>query len=656
MVVQHNLASMNANRNLGVSTVSIRKSTEKLSSGFKVNRAADDAAGLTISEKMRSQIRGLTQASYNCQDGISFVQTAEGAMVEVHDMLQRMNELSVKAANGTLTSADRSAIQAEVDQLCEGINQATKGAQFNTLPCFPDEGYGPYATTDDILAANNITFTVEHEYIDANGQIVTGTTQTGTEVEYTGDYKVIADYVVEQAKNAMAKLASSYPNFFHDAASSGVQIGLKLTYMDGPSGTLASAEARSSTYSSGTKQLGYTMNVDLHDFNINNYNDGTLKTTIAHEMTHLIMYDMNTEGMFSGASSYPKWFKEGMAQTSSGDDGWVSSHLSELSTNDQIKAYMSVGGERDNYGTGYLACMYMGYLAGDGSTVSSANIRSGLDSILTYLKGGKNIDSLFEAGGPLNGKGFSSAADFKNKFYSGTNTSALNFIRSLMLARGENGAGSVLQDLNTPVSGLFPSDSSYSSYSIDKNHISVTNTYGSLANPVALVDSGLAGTPGHEGGSQGISIQAGAAAKQEQIISVKRFRMSAQDLFPGGGAVAANTSGSADISEASATDSHVVDVSTEDAARESIEKVAKAIGAVSSVRSYYGAIQNRLEHTIANLDNIVENTTAAESQIRDTDMAMEMVNYTKTNVLIQAGNAMLSQAMQQPQSVLQLLS
>ena len=133
MVVQHNMTAMNSNRQLGVTTSSQAKVTEKLSSGYKINRAADDAAGLTISEKMRSQIRGLTQASTNAQDGVSCVQTAEGALAEVHSMLQRMNELAVKSANGTNTTADRTAIQKEITALVCEIDRVKESTQFNTL-------------------------------------------------------------------------------------------------------------------------------------------------------------------------------------------------------------------------------------------------------------------------------------------------------------------------------------------------------------------------------------------------------------------------------------------------------------------------------------------------------------------------------------------
>ena len=136
MVVQHNLQAANTNRQLGITTSAQAKSTEKLSSGYKINRAADDAAGLSISEKMRSQIRGLNKASSNAQDGVSLVQTAEGALNETHSILQRMNELATQAANGTNTSVDRSAIRAELDQLTSEINRIQSTTQFNTMNLF----------------------------------------------------------------------------------------------------------------------------------------------------------------------------------------------------------------------------------------------------------------------------------------------------------------------------------------------------------------------------------------------------------------------------------------------------------------------------------------------------------------------------------------
>lgn len=183
MVVQHNLTAMNSNRMLGITMSAQAKSTEKLSSGYKINRAADDAAGLSISEKMRRQIRGLTQASLNAQDGISAVQTAEGALTEVHDMLQRMNELAVKAANGTNQSTDRQYIQDEMDQLIEEINRVAETSTFNERKLLDGDfnnvalHVGAEATTD-----NQISVTISGMDADTLGVgtvSVTGNNATG---------------------------------------------------------------------------------------------------------------------------------------------------------------------------------------------------------------------------------------------------------------------------------------------------------------------------------------------------------------------------------------------------------------------------------------------------------------------------------------------
>ena len=171
MVVQHNVTAMNANRMLGITTNVQAKSSEKLSSGYKINRAADDAAGLAISEKMRRQIRGLTQASNNAQDGISMAQTAEGALNEVHDMLQRMNELSVKAATETLTTDDRSYIQQEITALKSEIDRTANDTKFNELELLSSSA-GTYKI--QVGADQNQTITVTMKQMDASGLGVDG--------------------------------------------------------------------------------------------------------------------------------------------------------------------------------------------------------------------------------------------------------------------------------------------------------------------------------------------------------------------------------------------------------------------------------------------------------------------------------------------------
>ena len=181
MVVQHNITAMNANRQLGITTGIQAKSSEKLSSGYKINRAADDAAGLAISEKMRRQVRGLTQASANAQDGISAVQTAEGALNEVHDMLQRMNELATKAANETLTSKDRSYINSEISALKEEINRTSSATKFNDQELLNGDFSGKKLQVGaDTAGINQITVTIGSMSctsleIDGDKCVVTGT-------------------------------------------------------------------------------------------------------------------------------------------------------------------------------------------------------------------------------------------------------------------------------------------------------------------------------------------------------------------------------------------------------------------------------------------------------------------------------------------------
>ena len=178
MIVQHNITAMNANRMLGMTTNSLSKSTEKLSSGYRINRAADDAAGLTISEKMRKQIRGLDQASTNAEDGVSAVQTAEGALTEVHSMLQRMNELAVQASNGTNSQSDRQAIQDEISQLTTEIDRVAETTKFNETYLLKggDDTKDVYMNGHDagLNSATSATFKVAAGALDAGKKVTIG--------------------------------------------------------------------------------------------------------------------------------------------------------------------------------------------------------------------------------------------------------------------------------------------------------------------------------------------------------------------------------------------------------------------------------------------------------------------------------------------------
>ena len=239
MVVQHNLAAMNSNRMLGVTTKSQAKSTEKLSSGYKINRAADDAAGLSISEKMRRQIRGLSQASLNAADGISCVQTAEGALNEVHDMLQRINELAVKGENGTLTSTDRSYIQSEVKQLMSEIDRVQSTTTFNEKSLL-DGSFKNIGLQVGAEAGQHIAITIENMGIN---ELMASAIDAG--VKFNADHVVDedgdetpGDKKIEDGENT---LDLKHLNKFHGYVAGDV----KGTYtgVGAPTGNVALIEA-----------------------------------------------------------------------------------------------------------------------------------------------------------------------------------------------------------------------------------------------------------------------------------------------------------------------------------------------------------------------------------------------------------------------------
>ena len=202
MVVQHNLTAMNSNRMLGLTQSAQAKSTEKLSSGYKVNRAADDASGLAISEKMRRQVRGLTQASSNAQDGISMVQTAEGALNEVHDMLQRMNELAVKAENGTLTTDDRNYIDSEVQQLKSEINRVASTTTFNEQNLLDGTGGNKGKFELQVGAESGQHITLQMSAMDCSTLKVAGDAKTSSNAAtLNGQVKEAIKTVNEQRSN-----------------------------------------------------------------------------------------------------------------------------------------------------------------------------------------------------------------------------------------------------------------------------------------------------------------------------------------------------------------------------------------------------------------------------------------------------------------------
>ena len=531
MVVQHNLRAMNANRMLGITQGTLSKSAEKLSSGYKVNRAADDAAGLAISEKMRKQIRGLSQASLNAEDGISAVQTAEGALTEVHDMLERMNELATKAANGTNALSDRQTIQDEVDQLLTEIDRVAETTKFNETYLLKGDKdtvkkyiNAKDAGLDGVLAegATKATFTMNTLKVGDTVQIA-GKTYT------IGEYDNTAKGEVKDANGNVTQTAVD-GNYAHIKASiQEAKVGEQIT-LDGVQYTVVGDKNAADT----SKE-----NADKNELNVKTITDKI------HEGSHAVYKGVNYYAMQDRVD--PK-----DATTVNDKANGVDDNNANVIT--AHKAYMMIQQE----------------------LVLANNIGTDVKQADIDIAKMKTVDAA-GAATAVNATGWGTVATDANQAainnwgYSAT-TGKLSYII-------EKGQVNVKEDLNFSLHVGADAD--------------MTNKIG--VGIKALDTAGL--------GIKGLNVK--------------------------------DTTGAA--------------------ATYAIDSIADAIATVSSQRSLLGAVQNRLEHTINNLDNVVENTTSAESQIRDTDMATEMVKYSNANILSQAGQSMLAQGNQSNQGVLSLL-
>ena len=486
MVVQHNMQAANANRMLNVTTSAQSKSTEKLSSGYKINRAADDAAGLTISEKMRKQIKGLDRASTNAEDGVSAVQTAEGALTEVHSMLQRMNELATQSANGTNSTTDRKAIQDEMDQLTTEIDRVAETTKFNE------------------------TYLLK-----------------GSKDGATHSQKVNA----------------------HDA-------GLKGTLVDNGDTATFTAQALSE---------GSSISIGGKDYKVTGITAPT-STAITQktkpEAAAAGVYELDLAGMaskFDGKTTFTIGGKDYEISLSKGDDA------SAIGT----KLATALNGKIDD---------------GLGGTYTVASTNGKLS--FTASKAGAGATA-------LTGTAWKADSDAI------TVTDAYTKMATELAT-----ASSIGTDTAATVT-----NNNDGTFTITKGSVDVAN-------------------------SLSFNLHVGSDADMTNKISVNIETMNSSYLGIKGLNVADGSG---------------------NAATYAIDAIADAVAKVSEQRSALGAVQNRFEHTIDNLDNVVENTTSAESRIRDTDMAEEMVAYSKNNILQQAGQSMLAQANQANQGVLSLL-
>ncbi len=542
MVVQHNLQAMNSNRMLGITTKTVAGSTEKLSSGYKINRAADNAAGLAISEKMRKQMRGLTQASANAEDGISSVQTAEGALAEVQDMLQRMNELAVQAANGTNSVTDRGYIQDELDQLVTEIDRVAETTKFNELYLL--KGDERYETTKTYTMNYAVTYT---KNLGSNSADVT------QKIDYNAKENL---YMV----SASITSTNKYTPFSANVIKEGDDV---TKYLSG-----------------GTIGQNATVTGAAIDEKYVAFRNAQLTDTIIQGFTV-------TDGLI----------------TAGGKDAY----FLDTETNEIIK--IKDGEDL----TSYLKNIE---LSADGTTVEFAEMADRY-RLLEYA-GGATSDGV---GDPLGGATALTDAEFLGN----------ESMQKLYDADGKEVSGMALNkyfdDNGIYKGGLF-SDAQATSEVKDNGAKDGTDIMTYITRNTAEVTADLS-----------FSLHVGADSTRTNKITTNIMSMSAAALG---------------INKIKSTAVGVVDESG-DNATDAIDVIAAALQKVSTQRSALGSIQNRLEHTIKNLDNVVENTTAAESAIRDTDMATEMVKYSNANILSQAGQSMLAQANQSNQGVLSLL-
>ena len=565
--------AMNTHRMLGVNTENGSKAIEKLSSGLRINRAGDDAAGLAISEKMRAQIRGLDQSARNAQDGISLIQTAEGALNETHAILQRMRELAVQGANDTNVNEDRSQLNNEISQLKLEIDRIANTTEFNTKKLL---NYGAQLQADGF---------------DGISQSVINTLNTK-----------IPEWINDSMVAINDRFNIAYPD-------SPVNRNMNVVYEQGASYGAAMAT------SDGGANLTLRINLDTFvDGNGELVSEDVLDGLVAHEVMHAFQYTEMSDLLNMGLSDDETWFMEGLSMAIQGGNGWISQISGGITGSD-------IGGVFDNslgdYASAFVAV----------KTLHEITV-GGISAIIDELEAGNSLDAAMAAttqqdqgeavkanGAYPDGSGFDTWAAFEASFNNGDFDAYLSASTDFTLGTGTivdaeiAGSSSNLSSADTIPNGT-GTDTVYTHFNLQFTSDSASTSPSDTPEIILF----------HIGSNEG------------QSMTMNTFDVTANGL---------------------GVDS--VNVSTQSTADASITTINDAITSVSDKRSELGALQNRLEHTIKNLNVSSENLKASESRIRDLDMAKGMMEFTKNNILQQAAQAMLAQANNAPQGVLQLL-
>ena len=638
MRINHNIASLNTYRMLSMNNTLTAKSLEKLSSGLRINRAGDDAAGLAISEKMRGQIRGLDQAVRNAQDGISLIQTAEGALNEIHSILQRMRELAVQSANDTNTDDDRAEIQKEIAQLKTEIDRIGNTTEFNTQKLL-DGSKGATTTSADLTGgvAKTVAETSPLQIFDnqetQNNQIVVEYFDANGTAAQT--YRLILN-ISEGQYDDLVSFTQAFNNALDKAAAD-------LEALGGPDITTDIAKIR----------LGF--DVDTTDgtvsFQIRKTGSLNVSATFTIQYTTAVHTSLaNALGLTADAQL------KITSATATSNTSLTIGESKDIDGNsfqwDEFTIRIEDGLNEDYYQNNVLEMTYDGlsitsYIAEGRYTTQSALEKAVLNAIVGADTTSAPFLALISAPNADNWTALVNEAKDYGEDVTGT-SQATGLIAAVdamtadqLNAKGYNGnigdmKAAYFKDLYTKagetLTVAFNSDNKLTISGPAEMSVDETSQ---AAEVLGLTDVNV------DISQQGITLHIGANAEQTMVVDINDMRTTAI------GATEIEGEGTLYLED--------IDVSTKTGAENAIQVLDAAIKEVSAERSKLGAIQNRLEHTINNLGTASENLTAAESRIRDVDMAKEMMEFTKMNILTQAATAMLAQANQQPQAVLQLL-
>ena len=554
MRINSNIAALNTYRQLTTASTNQSKSMEKLSSGLRINKAGDDAAGLAISEKMRGQIRGLDMASRNAQDGISMIQTAEGALNETQSILQRMRELAVQAGNDTNTGNDRGEIQKEINQLTSEINRIGNTTEFNTQKLINGDKAATTVSATNITGAANSAGGVDA----AAGSITAGATPTLT------------------------------------TDLSGINAGTSVTVtVDGTAYTINNTDLKSLD---GAQTSTDVQNL-IKNADTNGDGSGTALSTVADvtvDGSGNIVITSKTTGTSSDVTFA---ITDGAADTA------------------DVEAAL-------------------GFSDGDTDTGSAAVASSDTFTIASVPSEGDKLTI-----------GSTDIAFYDSTSGTYADATAAATALGVTTANLVDTNGKTTAEVATAVAGLTVAEGTLAVSGSDITFTSSAN--GTAGDDTAIAYTGKSTTTG------GVNLQIGANQSQSLTLDLGDMRAANLDITGTGTGYTATATVTDGTNNA--TVEKALDVSTAENAANAITKIQTAIDSVSAERSKLGAYTNRLEYTVNNLSTSSENLTAAESRIRDVDMAKEIMNQTKNSILSQAAQAMLAQANQQPQGVLQLL-